>query len=189
MLKWPFLTTMPTNSVLARIRILQEVLTFASFLAVLAITFPVSCLSCLSCRVCQSCPHPLDLNCLECELTSAGSNINLNVASHLLVRDQSCAVLMARCCSNSLGTRASSAAVLMSSSRVAVVVPLDLLRSHRRTSSSHFSSPAGRSCSLHRSGTRMCRRKMPCVFHHSEDPNDGPNVRAPQDLRVLLKER
>ena len=66
--------------------------------------------------------------------------------------------LMARCCSNSLGTRASSAAVLMSSSRVAVVVPLDLLRSCRRTSPSHFSSPAGRSCSLHRSGTRICRR-------------------------------
>ena len=84
------------------------------------------------------------------------------------------APFMARCCSNSLGTRASSTTVLLSSSRVAVVVPLDLLCSYRRTSSSHFSSPAGRSCSLHRSGTKICRRKMPCVFHHSEDPDDGP---------------
>ena len=65
---------------------------------------------------------------------------------------------MARCCSNSHGTRASSAALLMSSSTAAVVVPLHLLLSYQRTSSSHFSSPAGRSCSLHQSGTGICRK-------------------------------
>ena len=28
-----------------------------------------------------------------------------------------------------------------------------------------------------------------CAFLHSEEPNDGPNVTAPQDLMVLLQER
>ena len=28
-----------------------------------------------------------------------------------------------------------------------------------------------------------------CAFLHSEDPSDGPNVTAPQDLMVLLQER
>ena len=72
-----------------------------------------------------------------------------HVASNLLVR----------CCANSLGTRASSAAVLMSSPRAVVVGPLDLLLSYRWTSSSYSSSPAGKSCNLHRSGTKMCRKR------------------------------
>ena len=35
-----------------------------------------------------------------------------------------------------------------------------LAPSYRRTSSSHFSSPAGRYCSLHRSGTKICRSAL-----------------------------
>ena len=46
-------------------------------------------------------------------------------------------------------TRAPIAAVLMSSSRAAANV-------------SHFLSPAGRSCSLHRSGTSICRKSALC---------------------------
>ena len=95
---------------------------------------------------------------------------------------------MARCRSNSLGTRTSSATVLMSSPRAAVVVPLDLLLSCRRTSSSHFSSPSSRSSSLHRSGTKICRRRA-LRFLHSEDPNDGLNVATVPDLMVPLQER
>ena len=47
----------------------------------------------------------------------------------------------------------------MSSLRAIVVFPLDLLLSYRRTSSSHLSCPAGKSCSLHRSGTKTCRKR------------------------------
>ena len=95
----------------------------------------------------------------------------------------------ARCLFNLLGTRASCAAVLISSSRAAVVVPLDfLLLSYQRISSSHFSSAAGRSCSLHRSGTRIGRTSA-LRFTYSEDPNDRPNVAALPDLMVLLQER
>ena len=70
----------------------------------------------------------------------------------------------------------------------AVVVPLDLLLSYRRTSSSHCSSPAARSCSLHRSGTKISRRKAP-HFPPLRGSNDGPNDSTPPDLVVLLEER
>ena len=88
--------------------------------------------------------------------TSASFNVGLDFASNLLVRDQSCKVhgkMLFQIAWNSSG-----AAVLMSSPGAAVVVPLDLLLSYRRTSSSHVSSPAGRSCSVQRSGNRICRR-------------------------------
>ena len=84
---------------------------------------------------------------------SAQAWISLRTCSHVISR----ARFMARCCSNSPGTRGSSAAVLLSSSRAVVVTPLDVVLSYRWTSSSHFSSPAGRSCNLHRSGTKICR--------------------------------
>ena len=94
---------------------------------------------------------------------------------------------MARCCSNSRGTRASSAAVLMSLSR-AVVVPLDLLLSYRRTSSSHFSSPARRSCSLHRSGNKMYRRRA-LRFPPLGASQRRTNVSTLPDLMVPLQEQ
>ena len=123
----------------------------------------LSSLSSFSCLLCQSCPPSgsevlFVAAVLNAEFISAGFNVGLDftsTCSYVISR----ARFMARCCSNSLGTRVSSAAVLMSSSRAVVVVPLDLLHSYRRTSSSHFSSPAGRSCSLHRSGTKICRKK------------------------------
>ena len=58
---------------------------------------------------------------------------------------------MARCCSNSLGTRVSINSCFRRSARSAPFVS-----AHQ---SSPFSSPAGRSCSLHRSGTRICHRR------------------------------
>ena len=60
------------------------------------------------------------------------ASISIRTCSYEMSR----ARFMARNCSNSLGSRDSSAAVLMSASRAAVVVPLDLLLSYRRTSSS-----------------------------------------------------
>ena len=36
--------------------------------------------------------------------------------------------------------------------------------------------------------TRFVAEEL-CAFLHSEDPNDGPNVSAPQDLMMLLQER
>ena len=61
----------------------------------------------------------------------------------------------------------------MSSSTAAVVIPYHLLLSCRRTSSSHFSSPAGRCCSLHRSGTMMCRTRALRLPHSRRTPK-GP---------------
>ena len=54
---------------------------------------------------------------------------------------------MARCCSNSFGTRASSAAVLMSSSRAAVVFPLAQLLSYKRNRSSREAYTVRQTCS------------------------------------------
>ena len=54
--------------------------------------------------------------------------ISLRACSYVISR----ARFMARRCSNSLGKRASNAAVLMSSSTAAVGVPLDLLLSYQR---------------------------------------------------------
>ena len=112
----------------------------------------LSCLSCLSFLLCQSCPPPSG--------ASMQAWISLRTCSYVISR----ARIMARCCSNSLGTRASSAAVLMSSSRAAVVVPLDLLE------------------------PRFVAEELFALLH-SEDPNDVPNVSALPDLMVLLKER
>ena len=80
--------------------------------------------------------------------------ISLRTCSSVISR----ARFMGKYCSNSLGTRNSSTAVLMSLSRAPVVVPLDWLLSYRLTSASHFSSLVGGSCCLHRSGARICRR-------------------------------
>ena len=72
----------------------------------------LSCLCCrLSCRLCQSCPHPLDLKCSEQELSSMPTDFRglqcrpefrCEPARIVISR----ARFMAKCCSNSLGTRA-----------------------------------------------------------------------------------
>ena len=127
-----FLSKVPTNSVLVGT---------GDFDSDLNLSLP-SCRPCRHFSSCLSCPllaalfpklstsvwsacSVLRSNRLESELTSAGFNAGLNLSSNLLVRDQTCTV-----CGKdavSLGTRASSAAVLMFSSRVDVVVPLALL--------------------------------------------------------------
>ena len=85
----------------------------------------------------------------------------LDFFANLLVRDRSCAVHGEVIGSNSLWTRASRAAILTSSSSAATIqLPLALPLSYRRTRSSHFSSPVGSSCRLHRFGTRICRRSV-----------------------------
>ena len=95
---------------------------------------------------------------------------------------------MARCRSNSLGTRASSAGVLMSLSKSAVVVPLDLLF--------RIGEPVPSTSRVQREDLAVCTDLEPvfaaevlCAFLHAEDPKDGRNVAAPQDLTVLLQER
>ena len=90
-----FLTAVPTNNVVAWIRVLVLMLTL--FLLPFAITFPfLASLAFLASfakavhlhRICGA----LCRNCLECELTSAGFNVGLDFTSNLRVRDQSCAV-------------------------------------------------------------------------------------------------
>ena len=138
-------------------------------------------LSCLSCLLCHSCPPPSDLRCFlsqlftGCELTSAGFNVGLDLTSNLAYMI-SRARFVTRCCFNSLGTKASSEAVLMSSSRAAAVVPHDLLLSYRRTSSSHFSSPARIDLE-----PRFVAEEV-YAFLLSESPNHGPTVSTLRDL-------
>ena len=126
-----FLTAVPTNNVLVWIRTL--VLTVTSFLDALATAFPCLALSCPSCPSCPPVPKlstsigsevlfgatVLSANWLRRASMSAW--ISLRTCSYVISR----ARFMARCCSNSLGTRASSTAVSMSSSRTVVVAPLD----------------------------------------------------------------
>ena len=86
-----FLTTMPTNNVLAWIRILVLMLTSPT---ALAITFP--CLAFLASFVKTVHIHRIwgarCRNCLECELTSVRFNVSFDFTSNLLARDQSCTV-------------------------------------------------------------------------------------------------
>ena len=98
------------------------------------------------------------------------------------------AQIMARCRYNSLGTKASSAGVLMSLLKAAVVVPLDLLF--------RIDESVPSTSRVRREDLAVCTDLEPvfaaevlCAFLHSEDPNNGPNVAAPQDLTVLLQER
>ena len=92
---------------------------------------------------------------------------------------------MSKFCSGWLGTRASSAAVSKASSIGVVVVPLDFLLSYRRTSSSHFSSRSEIPSSLHRSGTKMCRKSA-----LRSPPLKGPQRRTNRlDLMVALQEQ
>ena len=79
-------------------------------------------------------------NCLECELTLAGSNIGINFAANLLVRDQSCTVYSKMMFQLTRNESFECSCLDVSSSRNADLVPLDLLLSYRRTSSSHFKS-------------------------------------------------
>ena len=81
-------------------------------------------------------------NLLECELTSQCMYAR---TCSCVIR---CARCMARCCSVRLGRK-------LRAQRSLCQEPLHL--SHRSTSSFHFSRCAGKSCSLHRSGTRNCR--------------------------------
>ena len=163
-----FLTAAPTNNVLAKIRILTLVSTFASFLAVLAKAVHIHWIWSVLCS-----------NRLVCELTSTGSNAGLSFASNLLVRGQSCTVhrnILVQLTWTE-GYKRSGLDVFNKSS----------CRPSAR-STSHFSSPAGRSCSSHRSGTRICRRSALFFFFYTSDQNDGPNVKVRGDLMELLQD-
>ena len=125
-----FLTTVPTINLLAWILILILMLTFLAVLSCHHLSLPYLFLP----------PLPKLSTSIGSEVFFAATVFNANWHRRASVVH-------------------GSAAVMMSSSRPAVVVPIDLLISYRRSSSSHFSSPAGSSCRLHRSGTKSRRRR------------------------------
>ena len=146
-----FLTAVPTNNVLVWIRTLVLLLaTFLDafpFLPFLPLVPPLRKLSTSIGSEVLFVAIVMSANWLR-----RAFNVGLDFASKLLVRDQSCTVhgkILFQL------TRNKGFECSLSSSRAVVVAPLDLLFSYRRTSSSYFSSPVGRSCKLHRSGINI----------------------------------
>ena len=90
--------------------------------------------------------------------------------------------------SNSLETRAPSAVVLMSHQ--------ELLSTFRSICFLRIGAPVPLTSRVLREDLAVCTglesgflASALCTFLHSEDPNHGPNVAAPQDLMDLLQER
>ena len=125
---------------------------------------------------------------LACELTWVGFNAGLNCVSNLLVRDQSCTVhrkMLFQLTWNE-GPKCSCLGVFIKSccrrsARIALFISASQFLPVSRVLREDLAV-----CTDLEAG---CAAEVLCAFLLTEDPNDGPNVAAPQDLMVLLQER